>query len=171
MKHKKLRCIPLTDEEMKAERIWPLEKTCAITAICPDGHKVSCQAVITGENTCKKMYADFGGSGTDESGSGLLYSDAGSFSGVTDSGASGSGDVLVGISCGNTVIHCEDRPTVEMDRKVRACLYHTEWSTCTFLDPEGNIKGGYCRYGDPADTKNPYRSYLYCSDLGIPSRP
>ena len=147
-----------------------LGKTCAITDICPDGHRVSCQAVVRGENTCQRIYVEFGGSGTDEDNSGV-YFDSGSSSSGLDSGSSGSGDILMGIRCGDTVINCNDRPAAEMDRKVTACLYHKEWSTCTFLNPDGNLKGGYCRYGDPGDTRNPFRNYLYCSDLGIPNRP
>lgn len=165
MKNRKLDVIKLTSEEMKEESLrWPTY--CGVTGICPDGHKIHCTALKTDENTCKKLYVEFGGSGYSVDATGTINHS------IFDSGTSGdsSGEILHGVSCGSETIYCNDRPSGEMDRKVTACLYKSEWEKCTYLSPEGNTKGGYCRYGDPA-APSAYKDYLYCSDLGVPSRP
>lgn len=152
--------VMMTDAEMRQERIWPFDKPCSASGICPDGHRISCQATMVDETTCKEMYVSFGGSGTFDN----------DLIGVMGSGTE-SELYLHGVVCGDQTIYCNDRPSSDMPRKVTACLYKREWDTCTYLSPDGNDKGGYCRYGDPGDSNNPYRTYLYCSDLGVPSRP
>ena len=97
------------------------------------------------ERTCKRLYVSFGDSGTDSSGA--------------------SSSFLLGIACGDTIIHCSDGSSGTMPAKVSACLGKKEWDTCTFLFSNGSDKGGYCRYGDPA-APNEFKNYLYCSDLG-----
>lgn len=138
----------LTPSEMKAEAVskfWPLDKTCGVSGICPDGHRISCQATYSsdeGSGVCKHIYLSFGESGNETS------------------------DTLVGVSCGNTTINCSDKPSSPMPSKVKACLDKREWDTCSFLSDSGTDKGGYCRYGDPAAPSD-YKNYLYCSDLGV----
>ncbi|WP_285829953.1 hypothetical protein [Bacteroides acidifaciens] len=137
---------PLTSAEMREEsvdRIWPFDPDkCGITELCPDGRRISCQGPV---GTCKRLYVSFGDSGTDSSGV--------------------SSSFLLGIACGDTIIHCSDGSSGTMPAKVSACLGKKEWDTCTFLSSNGSDKGGYCRYGDPA-APNEFKNYLYCSDLG-----
>lgn len=102
MKNRILNAIKLSSEEMKAEGLrWPTY--CGVSGICPDGHKIHCTALKTDENTCKKLYIEFGGSGYSAEAPGTNHS-------LFESGTSGdgSGEILHGVSCGSKAIYCSD---------------------------------------------------------------